>query len=1558
MSSGLMSCVRENSPPLELDLSGAGPLSLPEGNSRAHGYQGPTTSTPIACPLAVAEGATVDGNECSTNAEHQQQQQQLQQQQQQQQKRRRFHPLRNLRRIFRRRTITSADTGAAGGAQAGGAGAGSIAAPGSGSCNTLPPPASSSSEKNLRSVALGGGSTAAEAASASSPASPLTHQQLHESYQTQSLPKSKSYGAHRDELLSVLLGKKRGANKHMNSSLEQPVQPPHSHAHNHTNTHTHAQTQSQLHSHSDAMYQTQRPQMGVAVFPDAMSMSRSAYFAEKQRSHHHQRQLRSVGDSSQDLDLAEDIGAAGGAVDMSDSQRSLSEERLLDVDVDGSGYTRETLSQSHDSVFSESATASSLSIVLRAELTDVLRKRRNRPDASDEDLGLPRSPVSPQRHAAAGQSRKVAGYQPREVSSLSLLSVNSTDGEDSSQGHRQHADNGLGSVVLRERQEEDDDVDAVGVERHRLSHAAAKHKMAIRPMKKMPTRQHRRTLETSIPEANEELIKLQLTQAPNPSLRAVKEMDLKTKTRSLPPGSSLSATTTATANSSNNTTNTTSSSRSHSKTIEQKSSTITNISSSSSSSERTTSSSTSTSTSSSQAFGLRALTFKAANALFDGRGESSTDGDDVTTATATTESSEHGFLRRLMQRNSKRSIARANDGLEDVDTSHQNLAKKLQISTSCLEATAREPVPLPSKSRSATSHEQNIQETRQIIKREIHNEGKHGLNALVSNYGVQPQPPTAVKPKSGPAARQRYLPKELGAGLDKPLPTSDSDVTNLLSKSSRGNDTFQSTALVREQAQLRAEASTTHFERKPRIVGLSAFQQKLSRSSDSMGQHSSSSNSLETSTDEPSPLYYEEKQRKTVEKSRSFRNYQEERHVANESAAMHNNMPSLPDLSISFRVPPAYYKQQQQQQLQQQQESPRSPMSPISPNGKCVSLGFEINDNKLLQARAESTGKLASGQAKVSPQRSSTLLVPSPGPANISEIEQNIDLIVKSPMVSLLRKSGAVGEQKSPQRPKVLELKQTTTSSIALGSPGKEAVQCASPVTKSPPSTPSKGAPRNTKNEAEPEFMKIQLNRVDPAQLHSKANHLVLAKNVKLSPATPTERSQSSDDLSMRRLSAESASSIHIVERPTKPLSSANNSPASPAQPSPSISQPAPAELRLAKQQRAASASSLRASYVSSSSSCSCSGGSSELLATPGTPKSSGTRPTAEAVEQEKANGNANRLSLEERKRLFLNEEKSQAERKLTERKKLIGEATPPVTPTTPVTPSGPDASNGNGNGVVLRKKSFASINGNSNANANANANANVNGNANSTGQEDATPELMKVFARRSLKVKDDDVVAMAQVAVANHKKMCNGSQSVDSDKENQSNSEEKLDKLTPNNEPTKLVQSNSHAHGHAHSHTHAQAPGSNRSTVADFRNLNNNNNNNNNNNVQSAPQKLSNLPPIKVSNARNATVNSNNISNISNSNNIGNSSNNKNNINKANNASSKPASERYSLQLKPATTAITTAAAAAAAATIVATDTDATPTKPIERSATVGEFKGIHQRRAEWEQRVKEALK
>ncbi|EDW47317.1 GM20487 [Drosophila sechellia] len=1438
MSSGLMSCVRENSPPLESELDASysgGPLSLPAAHAHPHTHG--ATSTPISSP----------GNDAhqSPTAEHPNQQQQ-------QQKRRRFHPLRNLRRIFRRRTInSSADSPA------------SCQSPGAGSCNTLPPPAtSSSSEKNLRSGI------------ASPPGSPLNPQQLKENYQTQSLPKSKSYGSHRDELLSVLLGKKRASKQDHSQSVA--VQ---------------SDSQAQSQSPQEAMYQAQRQHGGVAVFPDSLVLNRSSYFAEQRIQ---QRHLRSVGDSSQELESSLGLGSgsgsgAGGAADISDSQRSLSEGRLLDVDGD---YSRDTLSQSHDSVFSESATASSLSIVLKAELTDVLRKRRNRPDASDEDLGLPRSPASPQRRAGGGTSSRNTsgvGHQSRghqsEVSSLSLHSVNSaeveTEDSQSSHQYRHHSrvstssSISMGSDILRSHHE--DDVDAVGGERHRLSHAAAKHKMAIRPVKKKgPTRQHRMTLETSIPEANEDVLKI------SPGLRAVHEADLKIKTRSLPPKTLTAIAPPVQSNAASSVTT------KRTNTIEQ-SSTIT-------STTKTTSSSSTTS----QMFGLRGLTSKS-NALLENRGESSTDGDDFL-ANEREKENEGGFLRRLIHRNSKRSIARANDGVEDTDSS-QSVAKKLQISTSCLEAAARDAVQVPDKSRSATSHEQHIQETRQTIKREIHNEGKHGLNAMVSNYGVHPHPPTALKPKSGPAARQRYMPKELGAAPLGKI-TSGNDVTNLLSKSSRGNDTFQSTTLVREQ-QNKVETST-HFGRKPRIVGLSAFQQKLSRSSDSVGQHSSSSNSLETSTDEPSPLYYEEKQRKTVEKSRSFRNYEDE---AVDSTAVHNNMPSLPDLSLSFRVP-AYYKQ-----------PPQSPCSPISPNAKCVSLGFEINDNKLLQARAESTGH--------------------PGSADISKIEENIDLIVKSPLVNVLRKSGNVAdklpkEQTTPtkQRPKLLDLAGKMTAPAANPSPSP-----ASPLTKSaklsnsPPTTPAKGqgssnsSRRNSshvENTGEPEFMKIQLNRVDQARLHNKTNHLVLAKNFK----SPTERSQSNDDLSFRRNSGENLAGIEIVEHPQpKPLS-------------PAI-RPTTLEPSLSRQLKSVSATSMRNSY----------GSSSEGLATPvtpattpSTPKSNGfskSIPTAPKNVKEvkdakepvspKEPVKSNRLSLEDRKRLFLSDERTKSveqRRKSITKSENTAPPTPsvipatPAIPVTPVTPTSPEIFEVNGNTsptsnpVVLRKKSFASCNGNP-----------------SPSKDDPTPELMKVFARRSLKVKDDDVVAVPQVQpaapVTNSKKLSpsgSGGQSVDSDKENQSNSEEKLDKLAPKSEP----QATHH-------------PSTNRNSVADFRNLNNNNNNHQQ--QQKVPPKLVNyLPPIKTSNQGRNSLN-NNISN--------------------GNGSARPAAEKFSLQLKQANPTATTPTSPAAAATPVAAPTATSaaaatvaPSKPIERSATVGEFKGIHQRRAEWEQRAKEALK
>lgn len=58
-------------------------------------------------------------------------------------------------------------------------------------------------------------------------------------------------------------------------------------------------------------------------------------------------------------------------------------------------------------------------VLFQAELVDVLRKRRNRPDASDEDLGLPSSPTTPRK---ANQSE----------GSLSFLSTGSSDFDDDS----------------------------------------------------------------------------------------------------------------------------------------------------------------------------------------------------------------------------------------------------------------------------------------------------------------------------------------------------------------------------------------------------------------------------------------------------------------------------------------------------------------------------------------------------------------------------------------------------------------------------------------------------------------------------------------------------------------------------------------------------------------------------------------------------------------------------------------------------------------------------------------------------------------------------------------------------------------------------------------------------------------------------------------------------------------------------------------------------------------------------------------------------------------------
>ncbi|XP_065367502.1 serine-rich adhesin for platelets isoform X2 [Calliphora vicina] len=1694
MSGGLMSCVRENSPPLDMDVNVSGPLSLPEprinnselmGSVHSSSHHNIMSSTPLAAqPSSSSHAESVGGGGAGAgftptatppNTE--------------QTKRRRFHPLRNLRRIFRRRTITSASTAA-----------------GDTPTSTLTgTTASSNSEKNLRSATL---SSITSVASASSPSSPLTHQQLQDAYLTQSLPKSKS-------AYSSLLG---GGKKHQSHDYNLNAETKTKSKHKHKNQKhqqqskeldferhqqeaedmfgTTTQTSASYHHHhvhsssstsSSATATTavtksallsQRQSMGVAVFPGAINRS---FFTERQK-------LRSVGDSSQDLDSGSgnDSGTGGGhnssaaervknsgsasGGEMSDSQRSLSEGRLVDSD-----YSRDGLSQSHDSVFSESATASSLSIVLKAELADVLRKRRNRPDASDEDLGLPRSPASPQRRAANSQhhataaasasasNKSIMGEKHSEVSSLSLLSMNSNEGEDlmvnsstattttnnsttteivqeRSTATRYSRSSTMSSIstssdILRHRDssfnDAKDEVDLFSSDWQRLSHSAAKHKMAIRPTKKKggPSRQHRRTLETSIPEANEDLNKFV-----NKQILDVKDLDTKAKTRSLPPGvnaAKLMDEPTHTATTKESITKTT------------KIQTNSNITQSTNSSNTNTTSATTTTTT--NLFGLRNLTAKA-SAMFESKDSLQTEevtkkseitkkSEVVDKTTQPMETTETGFLRRLMHRNSKRSIAKANadEGDQDELDKKQNEPKKIQmssansvISTNVLEKSMNEFV----------TYENTVEEKRKEIKREIYQEGKTvGLTSIANNFAMTVKDERKIedkspsKPKSGPAARQRYLPQNI-SNEDLVKISEEKPVTkeSILSKSLT-NETFQSTSLIREITKQQSSMGSSpvknehHFEKKPKIVGLSAFQQKVSRSNDSFARASSNTSmvSLDKSDDELSSSTrlqtYEQKQRKSVEKSRSFRAYGDQKDNVT-STTVHNNMPSLPDLSLNLRVP--YYKD-----FILNEKEYSSPSPPELQDEKHTSLGFEINDNKLVKPERESRKSFSNydkniimttstnclGASKTTPTK---LLTPaavvssfntsSSGSCNknISEIENNIDLIVKSPFVSVIRKSINLTEEQADEvtkvsaptaflsekvRPTVLSLKKEkslseenilTSPSIAsvtlrdkpavkantiycsgIETQAKEIERKSAPAINNKTSNgfrcnstrrsssvveSSEVKPRSTV----PEFLKIQLNRVDPTR--TSKSHVVLAKNVKetcapLSRESSPEKNTSSssmDDLSMRRLSSES---VDINERaspetekrfsglyheainkqpklctglpPKSPIKKTPTTPTTP--PTPTINE------------RDASRDHFKLPETLENNSSSSSG------------------------------SNTNSLSLQERRRLFMNEEKSKMEKKMEdirfERKKSLSEE---VTKKSSSSKSESEQKeviykdlSPVDSSVILRKKSFASsvhsLNGNS-VNSSSSSSSSSNGNnTNCSKRDDSTPELMKVFARRSLKIKDEDLDKMlntngnSNLSAPQTLKKFNSpcaNPSVDSDKENQSASDEKLDKL-PKLEanPTKIHNSQTSLNGSVSNNNN-----NNRNSLADFRlggskishsalSMNNNNNSNNNNSNINESAALSNnksfLPPIKIAGGfRAMSIERNN---------------NHNNVLSPTKASS--TLERSTIKLGDLSSSSST-------------DGPINLSKTIERSATMGEFKGIHQRRAEWEQRAKEALK
>lgn len=157
-------------------------------------------------------------------------------------------------------------------------------------------------------------------------------------------------------------------------------------------------------------------------------------------------------------------------------------------------------------------------------MADALRKRKSRSDASDEDLGLPRSPSTPPRnhhggghhnhHVVDGQINSTnaggggGGGRHQHHSSLGLLSMASSEIYDDSMESSSFLSTSKSSYEISSSSKHDttaDDIFPPEISFNssrdsdtKLSHSAAKHKMAVRPKKKGPSRLPRKPTDVCI----------------------------------------------------------------------------------------------------------------------------------------------------------------------------------------------------------------------------------------------------------------------------------------------------------------------------------------------------------------------------------------------------------------------------------------------------------------------------------------------------------------------------------------------------------------------------------------------------------------------------------------------------------------------------------------------------------------------------------------------------------------------------------------------------------------------------------------------------------------------------------------------------------------------------------------------------------------------------------------------------------------------------------------------------------------------------------------------------
>ncbi|XP_055529306.1 probable WRKY transcription factor protein 1 [Wyeomyia smithii] len=928
--------------------------------------------------------------------------------------------------------------------------------------------------------------------------------------------------------------------------------------------------------------------------------------------------------------------------DMSDYQRSLSEGRLVDSDI-----SRDGLSQSHDSVFSESGgTNSSLSITLKNELADVLRKRRKdrQHEASDEDLGLPQSPITPQRKDRAMN---------KSEGSLSILSMTSSDldleersGSNASGYNLFHLDSSSSSACNRSSDNPDDN----GAESpaSKLSHSAAKHKLAVRPKKKGPTRARARTRESTVlpatPEVNEDSLKLSTVDIPAMDLSEAEEK-CHSLTFGINPGA-LSTTQQMLSSSSSTTVI-------HKPAAKEPSSINSKLSASASLT-------TANSVSSSTIYVNRNI-----SKSYDFNGHN---GDGYITEELDLingKKDDDGFFKRILNYSFKKK--KHEHGLRD-------------------ESSAMGPVPAPRK-------EDNTSTV--YITPGIGQETVMKLSLPICETDV-PEMSGYKKIKAGPAARQRVFPKdifnsEVDGVRESPRYSSNVEV-NRHSTSSNGSGSIiiggekkiiqhKSEEYLVSKVRKLSERSFDDEEdeedggrkyqpyvekvKNSKIYNASPYQQRVAKISINQGE----------------PPKESPTKRKPVEKSKSFRVYSD---TVSNNLTNGNNLPSLPNLTNSLSVgnfsnnfletEHKFFSMTENISL----SNPRifkdyiTNVDELGEDSKLVTSNgslqkFEINDNNLLNPREQDHH--VDHLPKSIVLTTNTIATPEPSimlhksNQNISQIEETIDKLVSSPFVSIIKDAAG-----SNDRLDLLEQQ-------PVASPGV------------------------------PEFMKIQLNRVETAR--AKPNVVlststpVSSCNTTPSPSPATPLNGGDESVKLRRFSNEN---IEITEsKPPLPpsavvtaRSSLSEAPKSP-----------PAFKR------------------------------GEL----------GSKRNSMNLSQEISDDR--KVILQ--RRTSVTEEKIKYERRISsssedikyERKKSGSDEV--------LEKNRSNYNSGSSSGdelVVLRKKSIVD---------------------NFKDKDKDTPELMKVFARRSLKLRSDEDYRHGDGKTLS---------SVDSDKENQS-SEEKLDKLS-----------------------------------------------------------------------------------------------------------------------------------------------------------------------------------